>query len=56
MFEAGMPPMVSAGALAPKEVLERLGTGVYIGNLHYLNWSDRPACRTTGMTRFASAG
>ena len=36
------------------EVLSRLGTGVYIGNLHYLNWSDRAACRTTGMTRFAT--
>ncbi|HCL27904.1 MAG TPA: TldE/PmbA family protein, partial [Candidatus Latescibacteria bacterium] len=31
----------------------RLHTGVWINNLHYLNYSDRPACRITGMTRFA---
>ena len=31
-----------------------LDTGLYIGNLWYLNFSDRPACRVTGMTRFAS--
>src|SRR5690606_7103337 len=31
-----------------------LGTGVYIGNLWYLNYSDRNACRLTGMTRFAT--
>jgi predicted Zn-dependent protease len=26
---------------------------VYISDLHYLNYSDRQACRMTGMTRFA---
>jgi predicted Zn-dependent protease len=31
-----------------------LGTGLMVGNLHYLNYSDRPACRMTGMTRFAT--
>ena len=31
-----------------------LGTGLLIGNLWYLNYSDRNACRLTGMTRFAS--
>ena len=31
-----------------------LGTGVYIGNLWYLNYSDRNTCRLTGMTRFAT--
>jgi predicted Zn-dependent protease len=31
-----------------------LHTGIYIGNLWYLNFSDRSACRMTGMTRFAS--
>ncbi len=25
-----------------------------MGNLHYLNYSDRPAARITGMTRFAT--
>ncbi len=35
-------------------MLAALGTGLYIGNLWYLNWSDAPAARMTGMTRFAT--
>jgi len=45
---------LSAGDLPADEVLARLGTGLYIGNLWYGNWSDRNACRVTGMTRFGS--
>ncbi len=45
---------VAPGTLAADDVLAELGTGLYIGNLWYLNYSDRPACRTTGMTRFAT--
>lgn len=45
---------LSAGALAPGEVLAALDTGLYIGNLWYTNFSDRPAGRITGMTRFAT--
>ena len=41
------------GDLPAADVLARLGTGVWISNLHYLNYSDRQACRMTGMTRFA---
>jgi predicted Zn-dependent protease len=41
------------GALAPAEVLRQLDRGVWISNLHYLNYSDRQTCRITGMTRFA---
>lgn len=44
---------MAGGALAQADVLEALGTGVYISDLHYLNYSDRQACRMTGMTRFA---
>ncbi len=44
---------MSAGSVPMDQVLSRLGTGVYINNLHYLNYSDRPAARMTGMTRFA---
>ena len=33
---------------------QQLGTGIYISNLWYLNFSDRASCRITGMTRFAS--
>ncbi len=45
---------LAAGDLASDAVLEKLGTGAYINNLWYLNYSDRPACRLTGMTRFAT--
>ena len=45
---------MAGGALAAADALSALDTGLYIGNLWYLNFSDRPACRITGMTRFAS--
>ena len=45
---------LAPGTLPEAEALEALGTGLYIGNLWYLNFSDRSACRLTGMTRFAS--
>ena len=42
------------GSVAAADALAMLDTGLYISNLWYLNFSDRPACRLTGMTRFAS--
>jgi predicted Zn-dependent protease len=45
---------MAAGDLARDDIVRRLGTGVYINNLWYLNYSDRSACRITGMTRFAT--
>jgi predicted Zn-dependent protease len=45
---------VVAGNLEVGQVLEALDTGLYISNLWYLNFSDRPAGRITGMTRFAT--
>jgi predicted Zn-dependent protease len=45
---------MAPGALAEGAVLQALGTGLYISNLWYLNYSDRPAGRVTGMTRFAT--
>ncbi|MBS0328184.1 MAG: TldE/PmbA family protein [Proteobacteria bacterium] len=42
------------GALAQRDAIAALDTGLAIGNLWYLNYSDRPACRMTGMTRFAT--
>ena len=44
---------MAPGRLEEGDVLQTLGAGVYISNLHYLNYSDRLACRMTGMTRFA---
>jgi predicted Zn-dependent protease len=45
---------MGAGALPTGDVVSQLETGLYDGNLWYLNFSDRAACRTTGMTRFAT--
>ena len=45
---------MSGGALAMRDALAALDTGLAVGNLWYLNYSDRPACRMTGMTRFAT--
>ncbi|RWU26467.1 Zn-dependent protease [Pseudomonas alkylphenolica] len=45
---------MAAGELAQQSILERLGTGLYISNLWYLNFSDLPAARMTGLTRFAT--
>jgi predicted Zn-dependent protease len=45
---------MAAGDVPPQDVVQRLDTGVYINNVWYLNYSDRAACRMTGMTRFAT--
>jgi len=45
---------LAAGTLPRGDVLAALDRGIYVGNLWYLNYSDRTACRMTGMTRFAS--
>jgi predicted Zn-dependent protease len=44
---------LAPGSLPEAEVLSALDTGLYVSNLWYLNYSDRQACRMTGMTRFA---
>ena len=44
---------VTCGQLQEKDVLKELGTGLYLSNLHYLNWSDPVSARVTGMTRYA---
>jgi predicted Zn-dependent protease len=45
---------LAGGDISRDQILRRLDTGVYINNLWYLNYSDRAACRMTGMTRFAT--
>ena len=45
---------LSAGEVDADDVLSRLDTGAYVNTLWYLNYSDRPAGRLTGMTRFAT--
>jgi predicted Zn-dependent protease len=44
---------LAPGSLAEGHALAALDTGLLVSNLWYLNFSDRPACRITGMTRFA---
>ena len=46
-------PSISAGSLDKKDVLKELGTGIFISNVHYLNWSNMLNGRITGMTRYA---
>jgi predicted Zn-dependent protease len=46
-------PELSTGTLRTEEILAQLDTGLYLSNLHYLNWSDRVGGRITGMTRYA---
>ncbi len=45
---------MAGGSIPRRDVLATLGTGIFINNLWYLNYSDRDACRMTGMTRFAA--
>ena len=45
--------VLQAGTIADADLLGALDTGLYVSNLWYLNYSDRAACRMTGMTRYA---
>ena len=53
-YEYPQSMAVAPGSIPSDAVGEALGTGLYVGNLWYTNFSDRAACRTTGMTRFAT--
>lgn len=52
-YEGIRAPEVLMGKLSEKDILKQLGTGLYLSNLHYLNWSDVQGGRVTGMTRYA---
>lgn len=52
--EAPESVAITPGSIPVDGVNEALGTGLFVGNLWYTNFSDRAACRTTGMTRFAT--
>lgn len=45
---------MAGGDLESADVLKNLGTGIFISNLNYLNFSDRRHCKVTGLTRFAT--
>ena len=46
-------PEIKPGTLAQADILKKLDTGLYLSNLHYINWSDVQSARMTGMTRYA---
>ncbi|GAB1537652.1 TldD/PmbA family protein [Scytonema sp. NUACC21] len=52
-YEALRAPELNLGNLKFEDIIPTLETGLYVSNLHYLNWSDRPTGRITGMTRYA---
>lgn len=45
---------MAGGELDVEHVAASLHHGLLVSNLWYLNFSDRPSCRATGMTRFAT--
>ncbi|MEM7408256.1 MAG: metallopeptidase TldD-related protein [Pseudomonadota bacterium] len=45
---------LAPGTLSAEHIVQTLGTGIYVSNLWYMNFSDKNACRMTGMTRFAT--
>ncbi len=45
--------VISPGTMNEADAIKELGTGIYISNFNYLNWSDTSSARVTGMTRFA---
>ncbi len=52
-YEGLRAAKVLPGTLSKDDILKRLDTGLYLSDLHYLNWSDRATARITGMTRYA---
>ncbi len=44
---------LSSGGVGQDSILETLDNGIYLNNVHYLNYSDRSNCSMTGMSRFA---
>ena len=51
--ESMRAPTLAPGTLSETQVLSQLDTGLYLSNLHYLNWSNLVAGSITGMTRYA---
>ena len=46
-------PKMAAGSLSHNDVVGEIGKGLYLSNIHYLNWSDNAGGRITGLTRYA---
>ncbi len=46
-------PIMASGQLNQEDVVREMGKGLYLSNIHYLNWSDNAGGRITGLTRYA---
>ena len=46
-------PKMQSGSLPEVDILPTIDNGLFISNIHYLNWSDNPSGRITGLTRYA---
>ena len=46
-------PKMKSGSLPEVDILPTIDNGLFISNIHYLNWSDNPSGRITGLTRYA---
>ncbi len=46
-------PNMKSGSLNQNDVLKTINNGLYLSNIHYLNWSDNSGGRITGLTRYA---
>jgi predicted Zn-dependent protease len=46
-------PKMLPGKLNQDDIIKTLGKGLFLSNIHYLNWSDNPGGRITGLTRYA---
>ena len=46
-------PRMAIGNLNQNDVVKELDRGLFLSNIHYLNWSDNPGGRITGLTRYA---
>jgi predicted Zn-dependent protease len=46
-------PKMNTGDLNSDSVVDAIGDGLFLSNIHYLNWSDNAGGRVTGLTRYA---
>lgn len=43
---------ILSGNISEDDLIQKVKNGIYISNLHYLNWSNKKTASITGMTRF----
>ena len=46
-------PHMKSGTIKQSEVISKIDKGLFLSNIHYLNWSDNAGGRITGLTRYA---